>query len=98
MNFSLYCEVVLIVPLWNWNTESLLEIEEVESFNRTFMELKYLSGKKITSTQIKVLIVPLWNWNTESLLEIEEVESFNRTFMELKYHRSDRNSTYKIKF
>ena len=34
--------IVLIVPLWNWNSESGEEpSDDTESFNRTFMELKY---------------------------------------------------------
>ena len=33
---------VLIVPLWNWNESTAREIELPNSFNRTFMELKYL--------------------------------------------------------
>ena len=33
---------VLIVPLWNWNTVENLLVSELRSFNRTFMELKYV--------------------------------------------------------
>ena len=33
---------VLIVPLWNWNFCNLWFYISRESFNRTFMELKYI--------------------------------------------------------
>ena len=34
----------LIVPLWNWNVEDVAEdSDNAERFNRTFMELKFLS-------------------------------------------------------
>ena len=36
---------VLIVPLWNWNKEDILQYgQEHVCFNRTFMELKYKKG------------------------------------------------------
>ena len=31
---------VLIVPLWNWNNESVVLLSKLICFNRTFMELK----------------------------------------------------------
>ena len=31
---------VLLVPLWNWNVESLIWYTPEASFTRTFMELK----------------------------------------------------------
>ena len=67
-------DAVLIVPLWNWNTD-LSDISKNEySFNRTFMELKYCLAMRVLR-QCKVLIVPLWNWNAErkSLALAEEV-------------------------
>ena len=33
--------IVLIVPLWNWNTQRADAQDVEESFNRTFMELKF---------------------------------------------------------
>ena len=33
-----------------------------DSFNRTFMELKFVE-KTTTKDDKEVLIVPLWNWN-----------------------------------
>ena len=35
-----FLRVVLIVPLWNWNTSSWGEDALKARFNRTFMELK----------------------------------------------------------
>ena len=35
-------EAVLIVPLWNWNISAEEPGTGIESFNRTFMELKSL--------------------------------------------------------
>ena len=37
---------VLIVPLWNWNLSLRINIQENKSFNRTFMELKFLSQQQ----------------------------------------------------
>ena len=54
------------------------------SFNRTFMELKYICVVP-ASNQAKVLIVPLWNWNISYIFALWLHQSFNRTFMELKY-------------
>ena len=41
---------VLIVPLWNWNDVASAGINAFGSFNRTFMELKY------------VLCLSFWKW------------------------------------
>ena len=39
--------IVLIVPLWNWNADKTEDFENLECFNRTFMELKFRQkGKK----------------------------------------------------
>ena len=41
---SLFCSRVLIVPLWNWNLNTAAFVRAKQhGFNRTFMELKYLS-------------------------------------------------------
>ena len=32
--------IVLIVPLWNWNLDGFKSTNVEDSFNRTFMELK----------------------------------------------------------
>ena len=37
---------VLIVPLWNWNTETPAMIVLLPSSNRTFMELKYTQNQE----------------------------------------------------
>ena len=56
-----------------------------ESFNRTFMELKF-PRKSVFAHHLGVLIVPLWNWNFEDNVSAVVVTwCFNRTFMELKY-------------
>ena len=75
--------VVLIVPLWNWNVAPADSIQEAESFNRTFMELKW-NGAKGTAAILHVLIVPLWNWNERTQKVHGGNTRFNRTFMELK--------------
>ena len=54
--------LVLIVPLWNWNAAQKQRYLDAGSFNRTFMELKYVWGNMPLSN-LTVLIVPLWNWN-----------------------------------
>ena len=36
-----YRHPVLIVPLWNWNTDEEHTAHRLDRFNRTFMELKY---------------------------------------------------------
>ena len=55
--------MVLIVPLWNWNVFCLFFLPGNKSFNRTFMELKWLIIHFSCCIHIQVLIVPLWNWN-----------------------------------
>ena len=40
---------VLIVPLWNWNTTCCWVLEQCNSFNRTFMELKFTSLSQVAS-------------------------------------------------
>ena len=45
------------------------------SFNRTFMELKWIFWSEITYLLI-VLIVPLWNWNIESELILNGGDMF----------------------
>ena len=53
---------VLIVPLWNWNSNFTSTRKATTCSNRTFMELKRLRYKVPYLLGI-VLIVPLWNWN-----------------------------------
>ena len=53
--------IVLIVPLWIEITVFPLDNHiQNPSFNRTFMELKFISCFLVCSP-IGVLIVPLWN-------------------------------------
>ena len=77
---------VLIVPLWNWNMPAPIRVAKTAlSFNRTFMELKFLGrGSHISGNQrfnrtfmeLKFLTVFAVPWT---------INSFNRTFMELKF-------------
>ena len=83
--------IVLIVPLWNWNSDTGSKLQGGESFNRTFMELKYADGGNCFHI-LQVLIVPLWNWNGEVYVKSDGTLCFNRTFMELKY-----GTKYRIK-
>ena len=55
--------MVLIVPLWNWNSDYMPFWTAQACSNRTFMELKcgFIVDVLVISN---VLIVPLWNWNT----------------------------------
>ena len=46
---------------------NILMLTLSDCFNRTFMELKLLRGRRIDSRQ-EVSIVPLWNWNRLLLL------------------------------
>ena len=55
-------QVVLIVPLWNWNYKEVENRTALKSSNRTFMELKRKFAS-VRNVSISVLIVPLWNWN-----------------------------------
>ena len=62
-NGSAFLIIVLIVPLWNWNTVVQSYRTEKYSINCTVVELKPLWEMLIIISQGKVLIVPLWNWN-----------------------------------
>ena len=75
--------LVLIVPLWNWNRRALRPAARISGFNRTFMELKYRIQFRDNKVS-RVLIVPLWNWNLTDISLATYQDSFNRTFMELK--------------
>ena len=55
----------------------------MQSFNRTFMELKW-SQRLRRLVQQRVSIVPLWNWNIVQYRRFRIGLCFNRTFMELK--------------
>ena len=56
-------KLVLIVPLWNWNSRMVRNWPlPFSSSNRTFMELKYRDVVQ-RHRRHPVLIVPLWNWN-----------------------------------
>ena len=57
-----WCFRVLIVPLWNWNTQQPTPSQMSSSSNCTFMELKFFQHI-LAIFVAKVLIVPLWNWN-----------------------------------
>ena len=59
--------------------------QRLSSFNRTFMELKFLHTEA-NQNQHQVLIVPLWNWNRILQRCFLVCSSFNRTFMELKFN------------
>ena len=76
-------ELVLIVPLWNWNEIRAAPTSGTIGFNRTFMELKFVNGN-VLGDYAGVLIVPLWNWNFPTFCWIGCTFGFNRTFMELK--------------
>ena len=82
---SVWSEIVLIVPLWNWNKFRVEIFVSVASSNCTFMELKYEHCCQCYHYQ-NVLIVPLWNWNrVEKVKLLVEPLRSNCTFMELKY-------------
>ena len=84
--------MVLIVPLWNWNTYigqtvfgfDLVLIVPLWNWN----ELSENQEKP----QKQVLIVPLWNWNRVACEFSLAIVSSNRTFMELKYTIIKNNS------
>ena len=78
---------VLIVPLWNWNKQTIRNKIIVHSFNCTFMELKWFCRAHLPVAR-RVLIVPLWNWNSLPRPCFVSARSFNCTFMELKYKSS----------
>ena len=61
-------ELVLIVPLWNWNSVKIGRRCKFSRSNRTFMELKPHREAVFSSAHHRVLIVPLWNWNKVSAL------------------------------
>ena len=75
--------LVLIVPLWNWNSELKDWSDALKGFNCTFMELK-LSRVHGQDEGLRVLIVPLWNWNAARARWTWAEGGFNCTFMELK--------------
>ena len=67
--------LVLIEPLWNWNSDSTTKHHEHHRLNRTFMELKQIYNKTQEMAEV-VLIEPLWNWNLiEPLLTIKLAKS-----------------------
>ena len=45
---SVWSEIVLIVPLWNWNNYGYNSYKDVESSNCTFMELKFSLSRRCT--------------------------------------------------
>ena len=64
--FQLFTLWVSIVPLWNWNETETLKRNTTWSFNRTFMELKFLKavrafltvrGFNRTFMELKFLII-----------------------------------------
>ena len=56
---------LLIEPLWNWNFFVLTCCCIIDTFNRTFVELKWHWHTECDYCCI-VLIEPLWNWNRPS--------------------------------
>ena len=61
-SYKVRAHIVLIVPLWNWNSRMWQKATTTPSSNRTFMELKS-HGLCWWCHRPLVLIVPLWNWN-----------------------------------
>ena len=47
MKIAISIQIVLIVPLWNWNSVRSIVLRISVRFNRTFMELKYDDEKEI---------------------------------------------------
>ena len=76
--------MVLIVPLWNWNSILRHSIKANESINCTFMELKSPEPTRLSNWKTWVLIVPLWNWNSGNVVYHDVDPCINCTFMELK--------------
>ena len=68
-NWHVRVRQVLIVPLWNWNSNRTRWQVILFCFNRTFMELKSQRGV-IPLARLLVLIVPLWNWNRTALFTL----------------------------
>ena len=79
-NAFLLFQVVLLVPLWNWNFGSTPMKTSWICFTRTFMELK-LETDKAFCIDIQVLLVPLWNWNRLAAIST----AFARTFYSYLY-------------
>ena len=78
--------LLLIVPIWNWNLNwPILPDWPKTAFNRTNMELKFISCWFLPFIISALLIVPIWNWNTTYVFYGAYCKiAFNRTNMELK--------------
>ena len=77
---------LLIVPKWNWNTVLYKPIKsEFDTFNRTKVELKWVTRWINRFNWCNLLIVPKWNWNFGCRCCFVVLSlSFNRTKVELK--------------
>ena len=77
-------DLVLIVPLWNWNDIKHLHPSLYSAcINCTVVELKQRANTS-DNRAIVVLIVPLWNWNKRSRTGNNEKRRINCTVVELK--------------
>jgi len=64
--------LLLIVPMWNWNTAiSAMLVKLLVSFNRTNVELKW-QRIHFAFTGSMLLIVPMWNWNMSASMVTDE--------------------------
>ena len=77
--------MVLIAPLWNWNSLVLLSVAAREGV--LIAPLWNWNPKAETRILLcaHVLIAPLWNWNMETHWIGWAIIRSNRTFMELKF-------------
>ena len=80
---------LLIAPVWNWklSKKGWKTASGGVAFNRTSLELKTVTWKRIGQTTT-LLIAPVWNWK-ETLALAKKLFSttFNRTSLELKTNR-----------
>ena len=77
--------LVLIVPLWNWNTDNMNAYSFITSVLIVPLWNWNSEVEKNVAQTMSVLIVPLWNWNQEVEKNVAQTMSCsNCTFMELK--------------
>ena len=78
-------KMVLIVPLWNWNTRTDEEIQ----YNVNVLIVPLWNWNVLCCIAVvvpsAVLIVPLWNWNNGSSAVADCEISINCTVVELKH-------------
>ena len=99
---TIFFRDVLIVPLWNWNSDTICLHLGDPSSNRTFMELKFDGCRGCYFKHQKVLIVPLWNWNrilwSSSIMNkkvlIVPLWNWNFYFLFLMIERKSSNRTF----